>query len=302
MIYLACLLITLVSVPLMMKVATRMGIVDRPDGVLKTHTRTVPYLGGLGMFFGMIPFLWRDSFSLMILSISLSLGLLDDILSVNPKIRLLVEFALAWFISWRFLGFGIYQIVFTVGIVALINAVNMVDGMDGMAAGSVAISSIFLAMMAENQFARDLSITILVVSLGFLVYNFPPAKIFMGDAGSYLLGTSLSIVLASSMRYGFSTSSLRFLFPVWIYLLDLTAGFLRRILNHRSPFSGDREHFYDKLKRIFKSDVKALFASYAVVFAFSMVSLVENFYLALSIEIAMSVFLVFSLKLLRYEA
>ena len=301
MIYITCLLITLVSVPLMAKLATRMGIVDRPDGILKTHTRVVPYLGGLGMFFGMIPFLWRDSFSLMILSISLSLGLLDDILSVNPKIRLLVEFVLAWTISWRFLGLGIYQILFAVGIVALINAVNMVDGMDGMAAGSVVISSFFLAIMAENQFSRGLSLTILVVSLGFLVYNFPPAKIFMGDAGSYLLGTSLSIVLASSMRYGFSTDSLKFLFPVWIYLLDLTAGFLRRIINHRSPFSGDREHFYDKLKRIFKSDVKTLLASYTIVLAFSMVSLVESFYLALSIEIAMSIFLIFSLKLLRYE-
>lgn len=301
MIYLTCLFITLIAVPTMAKLATRMGIVDKPDGILKTHSRVVPYLGGLGMFFGMLPYLWRDSFTLMILSISLSLGLLDDILSMSPKIRLLVELTIAWSITWRFLGTGIYQIFFVVGIVALINAVNMVDGMDGMAAGSVVISSIFLAAMSENQFARGLSLTVMVVSLGFLVYNFPPAKVFMGDAGSYLLGTSLSIVLASSMRYGFSTSSLKFIFPVWIYLLDLTAGFLRRILNYRSPFSGDREHFYDKLRRIFKSDVKALLSSYAIVFAFSLVSLVENFYIAIFIELLLSTFLIASLKLFKYE-
>ncbi len=296
-------LITLVLVPLMARLALKMGIVDRPDGVLKPHGRVVPYLGGLAMFFGSLPVLWKDSTVLLASSMAVSVGLIDDMISISPKLRLLVEFSLASLIAFRFTGTSdpLMLSVMIVAIVALINAVNMTDGMDGMAAGAVAISSAFLLTAVENPLARDLSLTVLSVSLAFLVYNFPPAKVFMGDAGSYLLGTILSAILASSMRYGWSPMSLRYVFPVWIYALDLLSGFVRRIRAGKSPFEGDRDHFYDKIKRRTGSDLKTLMISYALVAIFSAAILIKPFFLAVSYELLISALTIWKLNLLDYD-
>lgn len=303
MIYILSFLITVILVPIFAKIALRFGVVDRPDGVLKTHSRVTPYLGGLGMFLGIAPVLWRDSYSLVLVSIIVSVGLLDDLLSLSPKLRLLLEFTVASGIVMRFLGFQdmLYSVVFIIGIVALVNAVNMVDGMDGLSSGSVAISAIFLYIASENSFSRSLSLGLITVCIAFLIYNFPPAKVFMGDAGSYLLGSILSIILASSMRYGFDLRSLKFIFPVWIYLLDLSVSIVRRMRAKKSPFGGDRDHFYDKIYRKFGGKIKTLLVSYLIVGISSSFILVKPFVLALVLEIVFSIFVVYRLNLLGYD-
>ncbi len=304
MLYLLAFAITAVAVPIFAKVAMKFGIVDRPDGVLKTHSRVTPYLGGLGMFLGIAPILWKDSFSLLLVSILVSVGLLDDSLSLSPKIRLALEFSVAFGIVMRFLGFHdvLYSVLFVIGVVALVNAVNMVDGMDGLAGGSVAISAFFLYMASENILSRSLSLGLIAVCIGFLIYNFPPAKVFMGDAGSYLLGSVLSIILASSMRYGFDVRSLNFIFPVWIYLLDLSMSIVRRIRAKKSPFGGDRDHFYDKIYRRIGDRVKTVLLAYTIVGVSSSFILVKPFYLALTLETVFSAILIYYLKLFSYES
>ncbi len=304
MLYLLSFAIAVAAVPIFAKVALKFGIVDRPDGVLKTHSKVTPYLGGLGMFLGIAPVLWKDSFSLLLVSLLVSVGLLDDSLSLSPKIRLILEFSVASGIVMRFLGFQdlIYSALFIIGVVALVNAVNMVDGMDGLAGGSVAISALFLYMASENSFSRSLSLGLIAVCIGFLMYNFPPAKVFMGDAGSYLLGSVLSVILASSMRYGFDVRSMKFIFPVWIYLLDLSMSIVRRIRAKKSPFGGDREHFYDKIYRRIGDKVKTVLISYAIVGFSSSFILVKPFYLALALETLFSMILIYYLKLFSYES
>ena len=304
MIYIISFFITAVFVPIFARVAIRFGIVDRPDGVLKTHSRVTPYLGGLGMFLGIAPILWRDSYSLMLVSILVSVGLLDDLLSLSPKLRLLLEFTISFGIVMRFLGFQdiLYSAIFVVGIVALVNAVNMIDGMDGLAGGSVAISALFLYMASENAFSKSLSLGLISVCVAFLIYNFPPAKVFMGDAGSYLLGSILAIILASSMRYGFDPRSLKFIFPVWIYLLDLSVSIVRRIRAGKSPFGGDRDHFYDKIYKKFGGRIKTVLLSYIVVGISSSFVLVKPFTLALILEVVFSVIVIYYLRLLSYES
>ncbi|HEY8543189.1 MAG TPA: undecaprenyl/decaprenyl-phosphate alpha-N-acetylglucosaminyl 1-phosphate transferase, partial [Pseudothermotoga sp.] len=82
--------------------------------------------------------------------------------------------------------------------------------------------------------------------IGYLVYNFPPAKIFMGDAGSYFIGSIVSYTILSNLKASFN---LNVFFPFWILILDIFSGIVRRIIAQRSPFKGDRDHIYDKIWR-----------------------------------------------------
>ncbi len=251
------LLITLLAVPFFAYIAKKIGFVDIPNGVLKIHERVIPYLGGLGMFLGALPVLWKDSFSLVIASSAVSLGLLDDIFKLNPFLRLSVEVVLSAAIVWRFVGFEdpFYSFILVVGFTGLLNAVNMIDGLDGICAGSVGITSLFFFFLSLDNFSKDLSLTTVAICLGFLIYNFPPAKIFMGDAGSYLLGILLSLNFAVNNRVFQFERFFSSILIIWFFVLDLGTSFLRRIRNGRSPFEGDRDHFYDKIFRRIKGDV-----------------------------------------------
>ncbi|OQX58987.1 MAG: hypothetical protein B5M49_00765 [Thermotoga sp. 4484_232] len=290
-----------------------MGFVDIPDGVLKIHERVIPYLGGLGMFLGALPVLWKDSFSLVIVSLTVSLGLLDDIFRLNPFLRLSVEIVLSSAIVWRFVGFEnpFYSFVLVVGFTGLLNAVNMIDGLDGICAGSVGIASLFFFFLSLDNFSKDLSLTTVAVCLGFLLYNFPPAKVFMGDAGSYLLGMLLSLNFAANNRVFQFERFLPSVLIVWFFALDLGASFLRRIKSGQSPFEGDRDHFYDKIFRRIKGDVlkrKRMTAllTYITVLPFPLLGILgksnlTSLIIALVLALTYSILLVKTLNLFDYD-
>ena len=311
--FLLSLLITLSAVPFFAYVAKKMGFVDIPDGVLKIHERVVPYLGGLGMFLGALPVLWKDSFSLVIISLTVSLGLLDDIFRLNPFLRLSVEIVLSSAIVWRFVGFEnpFYSFILVVGFTGLLNAVNMIDGLDGICAGSVGIASLFFFFLSLDNFSKDLSLTTVAVCLGFLLYNFPPAKVFMGDAGSYLLGMLLSLNFAANNRVFQFERFLPSVLIVWFFALDLGASFLRRIKSGQSPFEGDRDHFYDKIFRRIKGDVlkrKRMTAllTYITVLPFPLLGILgksnlTSLIIALVLALTYSILLVKTLNLFDYD-
>ncbi|RKX47924.1 MAG: undecaprenyl/decaprenyl-phosphate alpha-N-acetylglucosaminyl 1-phosphate transferase [Thermotogae bacterium] len=290
-----------------------MGFVDIPDGVLKIHERVIPYLGGLGMFLGALPVLWKDSFSLVIVSLTVSLGLLDDIFRLNPFLRLSVEIVLSSAIVWRFVGFEnpFYSFVLVVGFTGLLNAVNMIDGLDGICAGSVGIASLFFFFLSLDNFSKDLSLTTVAVCLGFLLYNFPPAKVFMGDAGSYLLGMLLSLNFAANNRVFQFERFLPSVLIVWFFALDLGASFLRRVKSGQSPFEGDRDHFYDKIFRRIKGDVlkrkrMTAFLTYITILPFPLLGILcksnlTNLIVALVLALTYSILLVKTLNLFDYD-
>jgi len=300
-------------VPFFAYVAKKMGFVDIPDGVLKIHERVIPYLGGLGMFLGALPVLWKDSFSLVIVSSAVSLGLLDDIFKLNPFLRLSVEVVLSSAIVWRFVGFEnpFYSFVLVVGFTGLLNAVNMIDGLDGICAGSVGITSLFFFFLSLDNFSKDLSLTTVAICLGFLVYNFPPAKVFMGDAGSYLLGMLLSLNFVANNRVFQFERFLPSIFIVWFFALDLGASLLRRTKSGHSPFEGDRDHFYDKIFRRIKGDVlkrkrMTAFLTYITVLPFPLLGILcksnlTNLIVALVLALIYSILLVKTLNLFDYD-
>jgi len=307
------LLITLFAVPFFAYVAKRMGFVDVPDGVLKIHERIIPYLGGLGMFLGSLPALWKDSFSLIVASFAISLGLLDDIFKINPLFRLSVEVILSSAIVWRFVGFEnlFYSFVLVVGFTALLNAVNMIDGLDGICAGSVGIISLFFFFISQDNFSKNLSLATTAVCLSFLVYNFPPAKVFMGDAGSYLLGILLSLNFVTNNRVFHFERFLSSIFIIWFLALDLGASFIRRIKSGRSPFEGDRDHFYDKIFRRIKGDILkrkriTAFLTYITILPFPLLGILckynlTNLVVALILALIYSIFLVKTFNLFDYD-
>ncbi|WP_448374439.1 glycosyltransferase family 4 protein [Fervidobacterium sp.] len=299
--------VSVTTIPFFGKLAYKYGIVDKPDGDLKPHERITPYLGGLSIFIGVLfasPF---EAITKVSLTILVLLGLYDDIRNLNPKVRLLVEILVSFLLVFKYSGISIFTPLYMLVIVALINAVNMMDGLDGVCA-SVSMAAAFgFTFVVTSQYDRILLFSLIGALLGYLIYNFPPARIFMGDAGSYLIGGILSIGLFSAMRgINISTSNVvsAYVF-VSLFFFDLTAGVLRRLLNGRSPFSGDRGHIYDKINNITQDKRKTLIITMFIQLVVVSIGFLVKQSTTLSFVgiIALSVFflgLIKWLKLLKY--
>jgi UDP-GlcNAc:undecaprenyl-phosphate GlcNAc-1-phosphate transferase len=264
-------------IPLLKKIAFRFRCYDDPAGdALKIHQKPIPYLGGIGIFIGfgaglVIARLFHQvsglqSLGLLVGSIViLFLGFWDDLKwkkSVNPFLKLFFQLLAGIIIVFILIkigvnfNFSIYPLLATIiagfYIVGAINALNMQDGMDGLAGGITAISLIgfiVLSIMQGNIFALIISLCLLGGIIGFLIYNWHPASIFMGDNGSHFLGFLLAILAIT-----FSTHPLyspkQFIGPILIIglpVIDATWAIIRRLSRGQSPFYGDRGHLYDRL-------------------------------------------------------
>jgi len=304
--------VTLIAVPLVRRIAVRYRFYDRPDAGLKPHERPIPYLGGLGMFAGWLAALasacsLAGEHKTRLLCIALGgsvlmlTGLIDDLRHVRPKVRLLIQAAVAILLVYAGVGrtlsaplirsfegsllshaSGSFVLPMTSGLLAMFliagatNATNLIDGMDGLCAGIIAIASIgFLAindLCLQTAAGEDtgepvraaLCLGLLGACLAFLVYNFNPASIFMGDSGSLLLGFNVAAIMIlfgeqSSWRW-IAGCGMVFGFPV----LDTALAITRRWLNRRPLFLGDRSHIYDQLRDRGLSVRQTVFVCYAV--------------------------------------
>ena len=161
-------------------------------------------------------------------------------------------------ISLPFLGMvqlGIVGYIITFfWIVGLTNAYNFMDGLNGMAAGQAVITSLFFCFISFNQgstFVYIICYTIIAGSLGFLVFNFPNAKLFMGDVGSAFLGFVFSTLAIIAALYDHSHTSL-FVIPLLMfnYIYDTTFTFIRRLINKENVFAAHRTHLYQLFNRL----------------------------------------------------
>lgn len=237
--------ITFFAMPVCIRIARQFRIVDQPDGVLKPHTQPIPYLAGVAIYLGLFPFI-KDAVTMIVLASLCFVGLIDDIRRISPFARLVAEFTCAVIFSLQIsISFG--ERVFWVFMFTLmINGVNMIDGMDGICAAVIAAASVFFIFDGSS----GLVMAILGACLSYLVYNFPPARVFMGDSGSYLLGGAVMYIIIASMRE--SSGFVQSFSPFSLIVLDLFSGVVRRILAGQSPFLGDRDHLYDKIFRAMK--------------------------------------------------
>ena len=256
---------------------------------LKIHNGKISILGGLAMIvpvFISFIFLERNSY-LPLLGISVGILLFflvcfwDDYkwksTSKSQPILKSLMLVMSAVISAIVLYYsGISFALITIAVISIIlsfiyifivtNSINFQDGADGLAGGVVGISLIgffVLGIIRGNNLSADVSLIVLGAVMSFLIFNFPPAKIFMGDSGAYSLGFIIA-VLAISFSTPYNLYSL--LGPIFIIGIPVFEGVfsnLRRILSKESIFHGDRDHFYDKLLRKY-SIQKTLLISYSL--------------------------------------
>lgn len=235
----------------------RLGFVDMPDrdARLKVHRRPAVPLGGIGVFAGVhLGLAVGDRFNLGLFvasAVVLVLGLIDDRLGLSPIVRLGVELTAGVLLMGFAFEDSLGPARFLIGVIIVvitINAVNLFDGLDGLAGSAAIVAAIGLALMAANRDIEPAFSLILAVALvGFLPLNWHPARVFLGDNGAYVVGLLLAFAMLQVGRGG---SLIELAAPVsllGVFALDLVVAILRRLLNARPLFEGDRSHIYDQL-------------------------------------------------------
>jgi UDP-GlcNAc:undecaprenyl-phosphate GlcNAc-1-phosphate transferase len=293
---LASALAMLVLVPVVMRLAVRLGAVDRP-GPRRIHTAPVPTMGGLAFAVTVLGTAWAarvlpgpavqlDPEPLLGLTLAavpiVALGMVDDVRGVHWLAKFGVQ-GCAALVLVHF-GYGVPVITNPFGpplspgpfgapltvawVVLVTNAINLIDGLDGLASGVVLFASaaLWAAAHAHGDF-YVLFITALLIgaSAGFLRYNFPPARVFMGDTGSQFLGLTLAAVSLLENRKG--TAAITLLLPLvamGLPLLDGVGALVRRAHRGQPVFQADARHIHHRLLRLGLSPRRALLALWAV--------------------------------------
>lgn len=238
--------VAVVTAPLAGRLARRLGLVDRP-GPLKVHRRPVPYLGGLAVLAGLLgPVAASRPWVLVPLAAAATLGLADDRAGLPARARLAVEVAIGGAVAVVAAdGSPGRSALAVVATVVLVNAVNLLDGLDGLAGGTTAVAALGFAVILGGDGA------ILALALagglgGFLVWNRPPARIYLGDSGSYLIGTALAVLLVDAWGEATPTAAAALLL-VGVPVADTSVAIVRRLRAGHPLFAGDRGHVYDRL-------------------------------------------------------
>ncbi len=231
----------------------RLGFVDRPgEDELKVHTRAAVPLGGVGLFLALVAVAVLagepEAPLVAVAALVVLLGLADDRRGLSPVLRLGVELVAGGAAAWT-LGFGpVAGVLVALGVVVGINAVNLFDGLDGLVAASSAVTATALAVLAGAVGASPVPMLALVAALlGFGVFNWHPARVFLGDNGSYLLGLIL-VVTGAELGGGRPVGVVAGGSLMGVFLVDLMATVLRRRRAGVPLFEGDRSHLYDRLR------------------------------------------------------
>ena len=272
--------------------AIRLGAMDTPNLARKTQSEPVPYLGGVAIALGIsiitfVALFFSDNNSLIIErgltaiipAITLGIiGLIDDLLSLSPWPRLMMQTVVGTVVALVLVQTGTLGIAFNndfincsvtiLWIVGICNSINFFDNIDGAASGTVAIAALgvfYIAFDRGQELLSTLTIVTVGATLGFLMWNKSPAKIFMGDAGALFLGVIISV---STIRVNPG------IVPTWkslaiplillaIPLLDTCVAVLSRISRGLSPLTGGKDHLSHRLVRGGLSRPKAAFSLWA---------------------------------------
>lgn len=247
----------------MIRWAPRLGLIDHPSE-RKFHTRQVPKGGGLAIYVGFVatiallaPDRLSEKNTATFLAVSLLivlLGLIDDRYQLPWQFRIAVQTGAALaIIGWPPQSGWLPPLVAIVWIVGLINAFNMLDNMDALSAGVAAIaalSSTLLFVMPPERIGPALPYAgLLGATLGFLWFNRPPARVFMGDAGSTFLGFFFGVRTMQDVM-GERATPAEWLVPICLLAVpwyDMTAVVLLRLSQRRSPFHADKQHLSHRL-------------------------------------------------------
>jgi UDP-N-acetylmuramyl pentapeptide phosphotransferase/UDP-N-acetylglucosamine-1-phosphate transferase len=238
------------------RLGPRIGYLDRPDDpLLKAHMHPAVPLGGVGIFLGVhVAALFRGGLDLTLLTatgIVLVLGLVDDRRGLPPLVRLPVEMvaALVLVLGSSRSGDGPLVVVIAIALVVFsINAVNLFDGLDGLAGSVALVTAVGLAWLAGSRgLDTEVAMETAAALGGFLVFGWHPAKVFLGDAGAYVVGVLLAAMILEAGAGG-TIQLIVTAGMLGVFALDLIVTLLRRRLAGHPMFTGDRSHIYDQLR------------------------------------------------------
>ena len=279
--YLALFFTALIAVglltPLVRRVALRIEILDAPTESHKTHKEAIPYLGGVAIIIGtclttyLAIFFSGQGRALSLVSAVLIpavlmgvIGLVDDIKKLSPWPRFIAQNLFGLVIAIILIATStlgsptgntlIDVAITTLWIVGITNSINFFDNVDGGASGTIAISSLFLFFLAlqGGQYAiAALSLVLSGATTGFLLWNKPPARIYMGDAGALFLGI---LIATLTLRFDPNPINLSASFSLPILLLavpilDTSVAVISRLRRRISPFQGGQDHLSHRLIR-----------------------------------------------------
>ena len=293
-----CLIIVALIIPFVKKIALHINALDIPDE-RKVHTKPIPRLGGLGIFIGyLVGYMIFGNSTVQMNSILIGsfiivlTGIIDDIKPISARAKLLGQIFASCVIVFyghillnniTILGlnieFGIFAYPITIlFIVACTNIINLIDGLDGLSGG---ISSIFYLSTIVICFFQGrfmelelvLSLIMLGSTLGFLIHNFHPAKIFAGDSGALFMGFTIAVI----SLLGFKTTAITSVFiPLMILavpILDTLFAIIRRLLKHQKISTPDKQHLHHQLLKMKFSHRNTVLIIYGITALFSVASI-----------------------------
>ena len=253
---------------------------DKPNG-RSLHVSLTPRTGGLAVMSGLIVAILITQLSLswiwLVLAL-VSISLIDDICGLNVRWRFLVQFIVCGFFVFLY-SHQIHYLLWIpvlLGLVWMTNLYNFMDGSDGLAGGMGLFG--FCAYAIASYLSHDFELAIMSASIaascvGFLIFNFHPAKIFMGDSGSIPLG----FLVGAIGIYGYIHSYWQVWFPFLVFspfIVDATFTLFKRLLNGEKVWQAHREHYYQRLIQMGWGHKKTAIAEYALMFSIAICTLV----------------------------
>ena len=264
--------------PVVKLLAQKMGVMDIPKDDRRMHKVPIPRMGGLAIFLAFFVSVLAfsktidRSLSAILLGsiVIVILGVFDDKFALSAKLKLVVQIAAACIVvfygncrisrftnpfggsMYAYWDLGVWSYPITIiWIVAITNAVNFIDGLDGLACGVSAISAVNLLLIALLVSDGRVAIVMAALAgacLGFVPYNFNPAKIFMGDTGSTFLGFILATVSIQGLFKAYTVISFAVPFLILgLPIFDICFAVIRRVAHHQSPMAADRGHIHHRL-------------------------------------------------------
>lgn len=284
-------------IPVVKKIAEFIGAMDIPNA-RKVHKVPIPRLGGLGIYGGfLLGYMLFGQHSVQMNAILIGsfiilvTGIFDDIKPVPAKYKFIGQLVGASIIPLYggillkdvsafglYIDFGILSYPITIlFIVGVINCMNLIDGLDGLSSGIASIYFLtvgIIGILLNNTGGLDITLTFIMLgsTLGFLLHNFHPAKIFMGDSGSMFLGYIIAVIALLGFKNITLTSFVVPMFLLAIPVMDTLFAIIRRIVNHKPIGMPDKNHLHHQFLKMHFSQVKTVLIIYFIDSLFAIAS------------------------------
>ncbi len=309
--------------PVVIKIAHHVNAIDVPKDDRRVHKKPIPLIGGLGIYiavmFCMMLFVNLPNdriLSIMVASLMIIfVGFIDDINPLDAKYKFIVQIVAACIIAYGGIRIRTFQPFFMNGnqiifgsvlssfvtvfwIVGITNTINFIDGIDGLTGGIASISSLTISYIALSNGRTEIAIISVILAgacMGFLPYNFNPARIFMGDTGALFLGFMLSVIsIEGAIKGPVAIAIVAPTLALGIPIFDTSFAILRRLKNGIAPWEADKGHLHHRILDMGYGQRSTVIVLYAIniLFAISVVFLINAQFYRMAISLTLAILMI----------